>query len=294
MVWVVKEDGGRVPFDAGKVARTSMRAGSDEATAQKIALEVSARVRDGMRTRDILRLTLRLLQKYEGLKVAARYDLKGAIMRLGPAGFNFETFFAEVLGRIGYTTSVRQMVKGACISHEIDIVAVSPEGKRFMVECKYRNASGDYIKVKEALYTYARFLDLVDGHAAGQCEKFDGAWLATNTKFSTDVLQYAACKGIKFTSWRLPAGESLAELVEGNGVYPITILRSLDSFSQKRLAAAGLMTCRDLNALSAEDVRGFGIPRGKTESLLAEARDVCSGIGLAGGDSCGRNAQPRA
>ena len=200
MVWIVNALGEREPFDEFKVMRTCMRAGAGKETAEKISKEVASRVRDGMQTREILRITLRLLDEMAAPHVSARYDLKGAIMRLGPAGFAFESFFAAVLRDLGYQTDVRQIIQGKCIPHEVDVVARSPEGKCIMVECKYRNYSGDYIKVKDALYTYARFLDLKEGHGTGKCANFDEVWLATNTKFSSEVRQYAECKGMRYTS----------------------------------------------------------------------------------------------
>lgn len=277
MVWVVKAQGEREEFDAAKVLRTCLRAGADKAVAERVARDVAARVKDGWRTRDILRLTLSLLDKAGEEKAAARYDLKGAIMRLGPAGFAFETFFAELLREYGFGVKTRQIIQGECISHEVDVVAVSPEGKRFMVECKYKNYSGEYIKVKDALYTYARYLDACGGGKTGSCERFDGVWLATNTKFSSDVEKYAACKGMRLTSWSLPEGESLSELIEKKSLYPITMLRAIDSFSQKKLASASLMLCRDLCRMDEGGLRdSAGIPKKKGTLLLEEARRVCN------------------
>jgi hypothetical protein len=274
---VLNAQGLREPFDKSKVFRTAIRAGAGQEVAQRVADEVASRTRDGMRTREILKLALKLLSKMAEPQVAARYDLKGAIMRLGPAGFGFETFFSEVLRDAGYSTKLRQVLQGKCLPHEIDIVAVSPDGFTFMVECKYRNYAGEYIKVKDALYTYARFLDLCEGSGNGTCQGFNGIWLATNTKFSAEVRQYAACKGIRLTSWRHPEGESLSELVERKRLYPITVMKSVDAFAQKRLSAAEIMLCRDIARMGEAELRGAtGLPKRKAAQISEEARTICA------------------
>ena len=276
MVWVTNAQGEKEEFDAQKVFRTLMRAGASAEAAKKIAAEVASRARDGMRTRDILKLALRLLSRAGEERAAAKYDLKGAIMRLGPAGFPFETFFSEILREYGFKTRTRQIVEGNCIPHEIDIVAESPDGLRYLVECKYRNYAGEYIKVKDALYTYARFEDVCDGAKTGKCRAFNRIWLATNTKFSSDLERYAECKGIRLTAWSRPEGESLSELIERKRLYPITVLKSVDGFAQKRLSFASVMLCRDLAAMTPAELRdASGLPKNKAALIVEEAKAVC-------------------
>jgi len=279
MTWIVNATGDREEFDASKVFRTCMRAGAEKEISERIAAEVTSQVRDGMSTRRILKITLRLLERFEDPHVVAKYDLKGAIMRLGPAGFPFETFLAEVLEAYGYTVKFRQIVRGACITHEVDVIATEKKsGQTAMIECKYRNASGDYVGIKDVLYTYARFLDLQDGCKAGKCERFDQVWLATNTKFSSDSIEYAMCKGMRLLGWRYPKGGSIEEMTEAKKLYPITILRGLDSASQKRLSAANLVLCKDLIERNEEELRSAtGIPSRQLSLLVEEARIILRG-----------------
>jgi len=264
-------------FDQSKVERTCIRAGASREAAQKISRYVASQITDGMRTKEILRITLEALERMAPTPIASRYDLKGAIMRLGPAGFAFETFFSELLNDSGYTTQTRQILQGACIPHEIDIIA-EKDGKKWLVECKYRNYTGEYIRVKDALYTYARFLDLKEGYEQDKCPvKFDNVWLATNTKFSDDVEQYTKCKGIKLTAWKYPPGLGIAEIVERKKLYPITVLRSLDPHTQKMFAQAGLMLCRDLVKLEEHQLKDIAaISYNKAIIIREEAREICS------------------
>ena len=112
-------------------------------------------------------------------------------MLMGPSGFNFESYIAQILEGHGYKIeSIRTKLKGRCVEHEIDLIAVSPaEARRIMVECKYHNFSGAYTGLKDALYTHARFLDL----NGGDKRQFDNEMLVSNTKISQDALQYAKC-----------------------------------------------------------------------------------------------------
>ena len=44
-------------------------------------------------------------------------------MDLGPTGYPFEDYVAEILKTEGYQTQVRQVLEGNCVSHEIDVIA---------------------------------------------------------------------------------------------------------------------------------------------------------------------------
>jgi len=274
-IWIINAAGEKEEFAMDKVRHTCLRAGASEEIAERISEDVASRVRDGMNTRHILKMTLALLSKFEEPHVVARYDLKGAIMRLGPAGFPFETFFSEILAEYGYTVHTRQILNGFCISHEIDIVA-EKEGDVQMVECKYRNSSGDYIGIKDALYTYARYLDLVEGYTAKKCPKFTSVALVTNTKFSGDVLRYASCKGMKLVGWGYPRGGSLQEMIEAKHLYPITVLRALDNLSQRRFAAANIMLCKHILQLEISELQErTGLGMRKLEGIRDEIAQVC-------------------
>ena len=254
-MYVIKASGEREKFMPNKLKRTCLRAGAPPDLANKIVREVSKRAYDGITTKEILKMTLFMLHKDQP-DVAAKYDLKGALMRLGPAGFAFEKLFAEILKEYGYETRVHQYIQGECVRHEIDIVAVKPiksipelpqpHLKYYQIENKYHNAPGIFTGVKDVLYTYARFLDLQGGFKKGLCQRFDQCWLACNTKFSTDAIEYANCKGMKLTGWRFPTDASLETMIEEKKLYPITVLRSLDKDSQTKMASAGLMLCKDL------------------------------------------------
>ncbi|MEK7580248.1 MAG: hypothetical protein AAB465_01375 [Patescibacteria group bacterium] len=115
-----------------------------------------------------------------------------------------------------------------------------------MVECKYHNSTGVYTGIKDALYVWARFLDLRDGYKKGLCSNFKEAWLTSNTKFSDQTIQYAKCKKMKLLGWNWPSEAGLEKLIENKKLYPITIIPDLEPDVQSRLVKADIMLCRDL------------------------------------------------
>jgi len=264
-MYVVKASGEREEFDVEKIRRTCLRAGASKELADKIAKEVENRAYDGITTKEILDLTLKLLE--EEPEAATRYDLKRAIMSLGPAGFPFEEFMAEVLQNYGYKTKVGEILRGKCVDHEIDIMA-EKDGERYLVECKYHNAQGIYTDLKVALYTHARFLDL--------SKNFDHAWLACNTRCTKEARGYAKCVGLKITSWRYPLKESLEKMIEKKKLYPVTILRSVKGFAKDRLFQARIMLAKDLLNYGPEDLKRMtGLPQDTVNKIMEEVRRVC-------------------
>lgn len=278
-MFVVKASGAKEEFQKEKIKSTCLRSGTSKKIAEEIASAVERKAYDGIPTREILNITLSLLDKYKP-EIAARYDLKGAIMRLGPAGYEFEQLVAELLKEYAYKTEWHTIVQGMCVQHEVDVIA--EKEKTFMIECKYHNSSGIYTGIKDALYTYARFLDLEEGFRSGKCQKFDQPWLFCNTKFSQDVIHYASCKQMLLTGWNFPGREttkgrpSLQKLLEDKKLYPITVLRRLDRFSEERLALAGLLFCKDLLVKSFDELRNLtGIKPTQLKILTEEAEKIC-------------------
>lgn len=274
-LFVTKASGEREPFDAEKIRKTCERAGADKKLAAQVAAVVEKKAYDGIPTKEILVLILKELER-EQPHVAARYDLKGAIMRMGPAGFAFEQLVAELLTVYGYKTQVHTVVRGGCVSHEIDVIA-SKKGELAAIECKYHNASGIYTGLKDALYVYARYLDLKDGAKKGTSPDFTDTWLATNTKFSSDAMEYAMCKKMMLLGWKYPERQSLRSMLEEKKLYPITVMRNLDPDSLQKLSDAQLMLCKDLIERGTDELsRTTGISPRKLRALQDDAKRICN------------------
>ncbi len=276
MVRVRTASGSLQSFNPRKIHRTCVRAGASPELARAAVEEVRTHLYEGMSTEKILQIVLDYLEEHQAADVASKYDLKSAIMRMGPAGFAFETFLSQVLGEYGYQTQLRQKVRGRCVEHEIDIILLA-HGVRSMVEVKYHNASGIYTGLKEAMYTYARFLDLREGHQDGTCERFDEAWLASNTRSSREARAYAACKGIRLLGWRYPPARGLERMIEDKYLYPVTVLRSMDSDALKALSRANMMLTKDLISKEPKEIaKDTGLPQDRVDTLVEQARHLAA------------------
>lgn len=263
-MYVTKASGKKEEFKPKKVLGTLLRAGASRELADKVVKEVKEKVRDGTTTKEILKTTLKLLKKKKP-EVGAIYDLKRAIMSLGPTGFPFEKFFAEILRNYGYEVQLNRNLKGKLISHEIDIIA--KKDFTYMVENKYHGSVGLYTNSKVALYTYARFLDLK--------EKFDYPWLVTNTRLSPKAAKYAKGVKMKVTSWQYPKNENLRDLIENKKLYPITILKSVDESVKLKLFNSKIMLVLDLLKYNLEGLsKKTGISKEMSEKIIEEAQKI--------------------
>ena len=158
MTMIVKASGDRVPFDANRLRHSLKRVGSDEFLIKEIINEVLSMLTEGMSTRKIYHIAFKLLRK-KSKKIAAKYQLKRAIMQLGLSGFPFERFIAEIMRHHGFQTQNDQIITGYCVNHEVDIVA-KRDNQIIFVECKYHNRLGLKCDVKISLYFKSRFNDI--------------------------------------------------------------------------------------------------------------------------------------
>jgi len=273
--FIVKSSGEREAFSSEKVYKACIRVGASPILAESITDQIKGILYDGISTREIYHEVKRLLEA-SGVEAAARYSLKEALIRLGPAGFPFETYIGELLEEYGYETKLRTIVEGFCVKHELDIIAFEKAGsgsRTHMIECKYHNASGIITGVKEVMYTYARFLDLKEGWTHGKCSRFDQAWLVCNTKSSIDAQAFARCKGIKLLCWRYPEGEGLESLIDRKALYPITVLPSLRNEYVREFSRNKIMLVKDL---AKYDLKKLEALTGLGDETLKSIKDEAS------------------
>lgn len=268
---IIKASGEREPFDREKFCRSLQRAEAPKDIVDRVCGIVEKQVRSGMSTEELSRKAAQQLAK-EDFLLAAKFNLRNAIMELGPAGFLFEEYVAAVLEEYGYTTRVGQMVKGKCVSHEIDIVA-ERDNEHYLIEAKYHNRRGLKSDVQVAMYMYARFLDIKQVHEEYESlEMKHQAWLITNTKFTSNATRYAECMGLKMTGWGYPGKESLENLIIKKALYPVTVLPTMNQFVREQFAKERLFFVRDLLTYSSEDlVKKFGLYSKTAKKLMTEA-----------------------
>ena len=235
---IYKADGRKVQFNEKKILNTCIRAGASEKTAKRILKKVKSKIHRNMTSYDVYKKVLNAISQEKDLRALhQRYQLKNAIMRMGPAGFAFENYVASLLEYYDLqATGIRSKIKGKCATHEIDVIGMK-EGNKFLIECKYHSKHGVYTGLKESLYTHARFLDMQP--------RFSGEIIFCNTKVSNHAKKYAKCIRQQIFSWRYPAKNSLEKIIEKYNLYPITILNP--SQNELRIfSESNMMIAKDL------------------------------------------------
>lgn len=270
---IVKANGKREAFDPEKLRASLLRSGAKDEEVETVVAHVTAELHDGMPTSEIYAHSFSLLRDMQR-PVARRYSLRRAVMELGPTGFPFEDFVAEILKVKGFSTLTRQTVLGGCVPHEVDVVAWN-EKKLIMVEAKFHNELGTKSDLKAALYVKARFDDIQGNvFAYGSKERsLDEGWLLTNTKFSSTAIHYGVCKNLTMIGWNYPEKGNLQDMIEEEFLHPITCLTSLDRTEKKRLIDAGVVLSKivknDPGIL--ESVLGLGV---ETQKIIDEINEL--------------------
>jgi hypothetical protein len=275
-VIITKASGDRVAFAPEKLENSLRRAGASDAAIEDIKKKVLGQLFEGITTREIYHIAFDLL-KNKTSHIAAKYKLKHAIMELGPSGFPFERYFAELLKHQGYKTRVGEIVQGHCVTHEIDIIAENSQ-KQFMIECKFHNQSGYVCDVKIPLYRQSRFIDVKSEWEknSGHGKKTYQGWVVTNTKFTTDAIQYGNCMGLHLVGWDYPLRGSLRDQIDQSGLYPLTCLTTLSETEKEKLLKMDIVLCRQLNA-NPSILQKINLAAERVEYVLAESAQVCAG-----------------
>ena len=245
-MYVIKASGAKELFRGDKLAATLKRVGLAKAKIEEVVNKVKLSLSRKPTSHEVIERALNYLQKTD-VAAAARYNLKRAIMQLGPTGFPFEQYIARLLTAYGYDVVTNVQANGFCVHHELDLVA-KKDGRHIMIECKFHNSPGLRSDVKTALYTWARFLDIKKAweQEHGHTKEFHEAWLVTNTKCTADAIQYARCVGLHILSWRHPEENSLEKLIDQKKLYPITVLLSGNQMLFSKLIRAGFVLVADL------------------------------------------------
>ncbi len=265
---IIKASGNTTPFKKSHIEQSAIRAGATKQYAKEVAKKVEKSTKQGMNTKQILELTLNSMKNKP--EIAARYNLKQAIMLLGPSGFPFEEFLSQVLQNYGYKTITGSFVKGKVVNQEIDIIATKT--KTSMIEAKYHNQPGLRTNTKVAMYTYARFLDI----KSNPKKKFDEAWLITNTKCTSSAIQYAGGVNLKIIAWKYPHNQNLEQLIEKKGLYPITLIQNLPSNIKHKLFQAKIVLLKDLANHTIEELSTkTKLNKNILEGILSQAKNIC-------------------
>jgi len=270
---VTKASGVQEEFNSEKFRRSLKRVGASDETIDRLARDIETRP-DLTSTKAIYRYALGYL-KQETPGVAARYAVKRALLDLGPAGFPFEKFVAEVFKAQNFSVQIDQVRQGFCVDHEIDVIAQTNH-THILVECKFHNHQQLKTDIKVVLYVKARFDDLMD--ALQRDNPADIAnhepWIVTNTKFTTEAIAYGECRRIHLLGWGYPLANSLPVLIDRYHLHPVTALTSLTSAQKAELIRRGCVLCKDM-CVNEAMLRSMGLASRRIARAIKEVQHLC-------------------
>ncbi len=268
-IYVLKANGDRELFDVKKLEYSLKRAGASSLSAEQVIEHIRQNLTQDITTHEIYHHAFELLHK-EVKPVAFRYSLKRAIMELGPSGFPFEDFVAEIFRAKGFQAETGKIIRGFCVEHEVDVVAWNDE-KLIMVEAKFHNVLGVKSDLKVALYVKARFEDLAKmTFHYGKDRKLDEGWLVTNTKFTSTAIEYGSCQGgMKMIGWNYPPVGNLHDMIVEAKLHPLTCLTSMNGHEKKLFLDQGIVLCKTLRE-NPELLSGEGFNEVKSKKIVEE------------------------
>ena len=110
LIKVKKASGEYQAFSEEKIRSSLKRAGAEKELINQVLTHLKPKLYQGITTKKIYDEVYRLLEDLEH-PLYSRYNLKEAIMGLGPSGYPFEKFFAGLLESQGYQTELNQVIK---------------------------------------------------------------------------------------------------------------------------------------------------------------------------------------
>lgn len=270
-ILITKADGGKEPFSAAKLERSLAHAGASTTVRARVTGQILHELKPDMSTEQIYRRAFEILKELqETPAVAARYSVKRAIFSLGPSGFPFEAFLAEVMRGHGWSAQTGVYLTGRCAPHEVDVL-MEKDGKRVGIEAKFHNEPGGKTDIKDALYVKSRYEDLKLAPLASS--RVDEGWLVTNTRFTKNAIRYARCSNLQLIGWDYPRTRGLMTLIEEARVHPLTCLTTLTDGEKRRLLEQRIVLCKSVQ--TPHLLQEHGIAPNRIPGVIEEAKYLC-------------------
>lgn len=273
---ITKSSGRQEKFEVSKLAESLIRSGAPPDMAAEIAGKVARQMPPAAHTKAVYRMARMLLRQYNAVS-GMKYSLKKALSALGPSGYPFEKYVARILMSHGYKAEVNRILAGYCVSHEVDVVAIRGN-EHAIIECKYHINGGSATDVKVALYIHSRFEDILKAFAntPGKEKSIYQGWLVTNTRCTSDAIQFAECAGLKIVSWRYPAKESLEKMIEEKRLYPVTVLPAARKKALDSLFSNDIILAQEIADMNEEDfLRRSGLDDATSRMIKRQADALC-------------------
>ena len=267
-IFIKKNSKESEPFSIQKLEQSLQRSGASKDEIETIISKINSAIYDGISSNEIYKKAFAELKKLNKT-TASRYSLKRAIFDLGPTGYPFERLVAALLKEKGYKTTVSIILKGECITHEIDVLA-EKEGNVYAIECKFHSDIKAVSNVKIPLYINSRFLDIQKqwNTNSNNATFLKQGWLVTNTRFTVDAINYAKCVGLTMLSWDFPLNKGIKENIDTYGLYPVTVLTNLTLKEKHQLIENDIVLVKELYK-SSNTLKKIGVSEIKIKRIWA-------------------------
>lgn len=269
---ITKADGEREPFNPHKLVQSLKRAGAETSVAESIEQDIEKELYNGISTQEMYRRAFAHLREHRK-DTAARYSLKRALLEFGPSGFPFEEYLARLFQTEGYETQTDQIIKGACVEHEVDVLMSKGDVTTY-VEAKFHNTPGFKTDLKTTLYVKARLEDIAAQRKLTGAKGSMHGLIVTNTKFTSQAAQYASCAGVELLGWEEPTGNTLQDRIERAQLYPVTALTTLTHREKMALLGRKVVLCQSVPQ-QLEELRSAGVSGHKATRVLEEVGALC-------------------
>ncbi|MRX41650.1 hypothetical protein GJU43_20395 [Flavobacterium sp. LC2016-23] len=271
---VIKHSGQIVPFDIEKLKLSLQKSGAAPDLIKESLAQIQKQMYEGITTKQIYKMAFAILKKASNGH-AARYNLRAALQMLGPAGFFFEKFIAQLYAAEDFKTKTNLILPGKCVSHEVDVI-LKKDNIISMIECKFHSSREASSDVKVPMYILSRFNDLkVKKHTLfSNNETITSCIIVTNNRFTKDAENFANCSGISLLSWDYPKNNNIKNKIDKGVLYPITCLTTLSMVEKEKLLILDQILVKDL-ITDPQSLSKIGLSENRVRNVLKEASQIC-------------------
>ena len=244
MINVKKSDGKLIPYNYRKIFKICQKMNLSRKESENVIFEIEKNIYDGIPTEKIIQMILNYGKKHKPY-FKNIINLRESLGKINSYP-DFEQYISILFRSLGYKTINNKIIKGNCVNHEIDIIALK-EDEVIYVEIKHHNKFHTFTGLNVLLSINSTFEDLIEGYKNGKNKyNFNKGMIVCNTKISKHALNYSSCKNIGVLCWGHPKHNGIEVLIKNNSLYPITILKDLKKENYDLLTNYGIYTLKEL------------------------------------------------
>ncbi len=271
--FILKKSGEEELFDPQKLCGSIKMAGVSEDLSRQICGIVSGSIASGVSSDQIFKVTRHYLYQHDP-GIAAVYGLERGLSALGPSGFLFEQYVAELFRKMDYAVETNVYAEGEGVNHEVDVWA-QKGNSIFLVEAKYRNDYKNKTHIDQIMYADARLQDIRRAAKNRGDAREYYMWVITNTKFTDNAIHYVEHRDLQLMGWDFPKYINLMKLVYEKKLYPVTVLPSITKKALRKMAEKRIVLVQDLSGYSLDDFRNcFELSMTLSKKLQTEVTDL--------------------